>query len=116
FFAASALANLRRYPEATAAIQHFIALSPNSSLGPSHLGYIFSIQKQWPAAQHAFEQALTLNPADTEALAGLSALYNNTNQGSRVVAMVQAQMARAQAAKAPAAVMAAMEDELARAY
>src|SRR6185437_5899883 len=116
FFAASALGNLHRYPEATSAIQRFMALSPNSSLGPSHLGYLLTMEKQWPAAQRAFEQALALNPADTEALAGLAVVYNSSQQGNRVVGMVQAQMARAQAAKAPASVLAAMQDELARAY
>ncbi|MGH9392970.1 MAG: tetratricopeptide repeat protein, partial [Terriglobales bacterium] len=113
---ASALANLKRFPEAEAALQRFIALAPGVSLGPSHMGYLYAMQKRWSEALPWFGKALQLNPADTEALAGETAAMDAAGQSSRVPDVILEQLKRNTSAHAAPATLAVINAQLARAY
>jgi len=115
-FAGNALANLRRLPEAATAFQHYAELAPGSSLGPSHLGYVYLMEKKLPDAESQFEQALRLNPSDTDALAGLVTSYQNAGQGAQALPRIQKQLALTEAAHAPASTLATIGNQLARAF
>ena len=114
--AGSALANLKQYAQAEANLKHFAVLAPASSLGPSRLGYLYLMQARTADANREFEQALHLDPGDTDALAGLLSLYQQQGQLAKAAPRIEAQMTAARAAHVPAATIANMENQLARTY
>jgi len=116
FVAGNAYAAQQQYGAAVTNFRHALQLSPGYSAASTGLGMVYVQQKQWKAAEDIFHRALQSNPADASALGGLMAVYQSDGQASRILPAVQQQLAAAEAAHAPAAALAQLDAQLARAY
>lgn len=114
--AGNAQASLQQLPQAEASFQRYAALAPNSSLGPNRLGNLYLVEKRNGDAEREFQQALKINPRDTDSLTGLVATEEQEGKAAAATSQVQAALAAAAAQHAPNSELAVMNDLLARTY
>jgi tetratricopeptide (TPR) repeat protein len=93
-YRAIAKAGQKQFPAAEADLRKAIEIAPNNAYSYFQLGVVKAQEKDYAAAEKNYEEALQRDPAQMDALRGLAEVYAVRKTPGKIIARVDAQIAR----------------------